>query len=172
MKIEICRIDKSTRALVVDLIHQNWGSKIIITRGKKYYAEQLDGFVALVNGEIKGIITYNIEKEQCEIVSLDSFYERVGIGSALIESVVQIAKYKNCSRIWLITTNDNGHAMRFYQKRGFELSNIHLFAIEHSRKLKPEIPLKGFDDIPILHEIEFEKNINEDGILIHPEPTF
>lgn len=34
---------------------------------------------------------------------------------------------------------------------------LHLNAVVKSRKIKPEIPLYGFDNIPILHEIEFEK---------------
>lgn len=33
---------------------------------------------------------------------------------------------------------------------------LHVDAIKKSRAIKPEIPLIGFDDIPILHEIEFE----------------
>jgi ribosomal protein S18 acetylase RimI-like enzyme len=61
-----------------------------------------------------------------------------------------------CSRVWLVTTNDNTYAIRFYQKQGFNICNIYLNTINKSRELKPEIPLKGFDDIPILHEIEFE----------------
>ncbi len=34
---------------------------------------------------------------------------------------------------------------------------LHLNAIEEYRRIKPQIPLIGFDNIPILHEIEFEK---------------
>lgn len=36
------------------------------------------------------------------------------------------------------------------------MAAIHINAIKESRKIKPQIPLLGFDDIPILHEIEFE----------------
>ena len=57
----------------------------------------------------------------------------------------------------MIATNDNIRALRFYQKRGFDLVSIYRFAVNESRKLKPQIPLLGVDDIPILHEIEFEK---------------
>jgi len=51
------------------------------------------------------------------------------------------------------------NAIRFYQKRGFILSGIHIDAIKKSREMKPQIPLHGFDGIPILHEIEFEKRL-------------
>jgi RimJ/RimL family protein N-acetyltransferase len=67
-----------------------------------------------------------------------------------------VARLHGCKRVWLITTNDNTHAIRYYQKRGFDLVAIHRNAIDASRKIKPQIPLTGFDGIPILHEIEFE----------------
>ena len=60
--------------------------------------------------------------------------------------------------VWLITTNENINVIRFYQKRGFHISNIYLNAIEEAKKLKPEIP-KFADGIEIRDEIEFEINI-------------
>lgn len=59
--------------------------------------------------------------------------------------------------MWLITTNDNTVALRFYQKRGFVLAAIHRNALEESRRLKPSIPLVGIDGIPIRDETELEK---------------
>jgi hypothetical protein len=55
--------------------------------------------------------------------------------------------------------NDNTHAIRFYQRRGFELKAVHINAFDITRKLK-KMPLHGdilgIDDIPIKHEFEFE----------------
>jgi hypothetical protein len=48
------------------------------------------------------------------------------------------------------------NALRFYQKRGFVLVAVHRNALEQSRKLKPEIPLIGDDEIPLRDEIELE----------------
>jgi hypothetical protein len=58
--------------------------------------------------------------------------------------------------MWLITTNDNGPAIRFYEGRGMRIAAIHRGAIAESRKLKPEIPLFGVDGLPIDDEVEFE----------------
>lgn len=156
MKFQIERIDAGTRKFVIDYISNNWGSNIIVTKGKVHNAEELPGFVALVDGEVKGSITYNIENNECEIVSLGSLQENIGIGSELINRVVNETKNNGCKRVWLITTNDNIHAIRFYQKRGFDMVALHRNAINESRKIKPQIPLTGIDGIPILHEIEFE----------------
>lgn len=55
--------------------------------------------------------------------------------------------------------NDNLHAIRSFQKRGFEWVGFYKDSVNESRKLKPEIPEFGEDDIPIKHEIEFERRI-------------
>jgi GNAT superfamily N-acetyltransferase len=111
---------------------------------------------------IKGMILYSICNGECEIVLLESFEENRGIGSMLTEETIKTAKACGCSRIWLITTNDNTKAMRFYQKRNFDMKAIHHDSISASRQLKPEIPLYGNDGIPILHEIEFEYMLQAD----------
>ncbi|MFP3471139.1 GNAT family N-acetyltransferase, partial [Micrococcus sp. SIMBA_144] len=67
-----------------------------------------------------------------------------------------------CSRITLITTNDNLAALKFYQKRGFVMTAIHRNAVEKARKIKPEIPLIGNDGIPIRDEIQLEKAVTSD----------
>ena len=91
-----------------------------------------------------------------EIVSIDSTHPGRGVGTALIEAVKKEARRQGCRRLWLITTNDNLNALRFYQKRGFALVAVHRNAIEISRRLKPEIPLTGHDGIPLRDEIELE----------------
>ena len=53
----------------------------------------------------------------------------------------------------------NLNALQFYQKRGFDIVKLHINAVKQSRKIKPEIPLIGFNGIPIRHEIELEMNL-------------
>ncbi|UCC16424.1 MAG: hypothetical protein JSU58_08645, partial [Dehalococcoidales bacterium] len=55
-----------------------------------------------------------------------------------------------------ITTNDNTHAIRFYQRYGFKIATIYPNSMEEARKIKPEIPFTGNDGIPLRDEIEFE----------------
>ena len=63
-----------------------------------------------------------------------------------------------CTRLWVITTNDNVNALRFYQRRGFCLVTVHRGAVDRSRAtLKPEIPAAGAYGIPLRDEIELEK---------------
>ena len=145
----------------VSEIIKNWGSDIIVTRGKSHSAGSTEGILAIKNDTIVGICLYAIVESECEIVLLEVFKKGIGIGSELIREVNEIAKNNSCKRLWLVTTNDNIEAIKFYQKRGFVIANIHVNAIEESRKIKPEIPYIGNNNIPIRDEIEFEMKIQE-----------
>jgi N-acetylglutamate synthase-like GNAT family acetyltransferase len=116
--------------------------------------------VALHDGEKVGLVTYKILDESCELVTINSTYPSSGIGTTLIEAVRDIAQKSGCKRLWLITTNDNMNALRFYQKRGFMLVAVHRNALEQSRKLKPEIPLIGDHGIPLRDKLELEMILN------------
>lgn len=144
-------------------IFERWGSNKVVSRGVVYYPQDLPGFVATIDNEKVGLITYNIIDASCEIVTIDSARPSSGVGTTLIEAVKNVALQSGCKRLWLITTNDNLNALRFYQKRGFVLVTIHRNALELSRKLKPEIPLMGNDDIPLRDEIELEMMLDENA---------
>jgi ribosomal protein S18 acetylase RimI-like enzyme len=135
---------------------ENWGDEFVVAHGVVYRPDTLDGFVALDSEEWIGEITYYVSGSDCEIVSLDSLREGQGVGIMLIHKVTEQARAKGCQRIFLITTNDNLHALGFYQKRGFELVAVHRGAVNESRKIKSSIPLLGHDGIPLRDEIELE----------------
>jgi hypothetical protein len=80
------------------------------------------------------------------------------MGTALIEAVRLLARRRRCARLWVITTNDNVDALRFYQRRGFRLLTVHHGAVDRSRaSLKPEIPQVGAYGIAKRDEIELEQ---------------
>jgi ribosomal protein S18 acetylase RimI-like enzyme len=138
---------------------KHWGDEFVVAHGVVYRPDTLDGFIALDNDEWMGEITYSVLGTECEIVSLDSVREGRGIGTKLIDAVVEAARKRNCRRVFLITTNDNLQALGFYQRRGFELARIHRRALDETRKLKPSVPLIGMDNIPLRDEIELEMNL-------------
>ena len=150
---------KEDKTCVTNLLTAWWASPMIVTRGKTHHADNLPGFIAECNHKPAGLLTYNTDGKNCEIVTMNSLIENIGIGSALVDAVKQAARRTGCKRLWLITTNDNTVAMRFYQKRGFTFAAVHRNSIEQSRRLKPEIPTIGNDGIPIRDEIEFELNL-------------
>lgn len=156
MSIEIRKLNKIDQEWIKNLFIKNWGSDFIISRGKIHKPENLEGFIVEENGEKFGLATINIENNEMELVTIDSLKQGKGIGKMLLEKVINLAKEKNLKRVWLITTNDNLNALKFYQKNGFHLVKVYPNAIVESRKLKPQIPEIGENGIPIRDEIELE----------------
>jgi GNAT superfamily N-acetyltransferase len=116
--------------------------------------------VAERDGRLIGVLTYVVRGGDCEVLTLHADERRNGVGSALIADVKQIARRAGCNRLWLITTNDNVDALRFYQRRGFRLAALHPGAVDASRtRLKPEIAEVGDHGIPIRDELELEQAI-------------
>ena len=134
----------------------HWGGDKMIVHREIFRPEQLEGFVT---EDWSGVVAYLIRGDQCEIISLNSLEEGRGIGSALIRAVIKEAKGRACRRLFLSTTNDNIHALHFYQKRGFELAALRRGAVNESRRIKPGIPLSGEDGIPLRDEIELEMSL-------------
>jgi N-acetylglutamate synthase-like GNAT family acetyltransferase len=147
-------------------VSRYWQSSVIVTRAREHDAAELPGFVLEENGQIIGVITLNDERCDCEVVTIDSAEWGRGIGSALLDRAEQWARERGCERLWLVTTNDNLRALYFYQRRGFRIVAVHRDAVMHSREIKPEIPDIADNGIPILDELELEKEIG-DGDRFH-----
>ena len=148
------------RNWVADVLDQYWGSTRIVSRGVIHYAHELPGLMLVDEKDTcYGLIIFNIDQKDCQIIILNSFAEGVGVGTSLVETVIDIARKQMCDRVWLITTNDNIHAFRWWQRRGFEICAVYCNVVNDSRKKKPEIPIIGIDDIPIRDEIEFEMKL-------------
>ncbi len=142
------------RPWATELMRERWSGEVVVTNGKARDASLLEGFVAEDDGEPMGLATYETRGAECELVTLDSLDEGTGIGSALLVAVANAAWKQGCRKLSAVTTNDNIHALGFYQRRGFVLTALRTRAIEKSRRLKPEIPELGFRGIPIRDELE------------------
>ena len=116
--------------------------------------------IAEEDGHLLGVLTYIVRGTDCEVFTIHSAQPWRGAGTALVAEVERIAAKQGCTRLWLITTNDNLDALRFYQRRGFRLAAVHRGAVDYSRAhLKPEIPEVGDYGIPLRDEIELEKDL-------------
>jgi GNAT superfamily N-acetyltransferase len=152
----VCPLEAQDRDSLGALVSEHWAGETVISRGRVHHPRELDGYVAEAHGEPVGFISYFIEAGECEVVVLLALRQGQGVGTALLQAVRRQAQRHGCRRVWLITTNDNLRALRFYQRRGFELVAVHRRALDASRRLKPSIPLVGEDGIPLRDEIELE----------------
>jgi GNAT superfamily N-acetyltransferase len=114
--------------------------------------------------DLVGVATYVIRAGDCELLTLHATSRRVGVGTALVAGVQALAHRADCTRLWVVTTNDNVDALRFYQRRGFRLSRLRPGAVDESRRtLKPEIGTTGEYGIPLRDEIELEMPLPQAG---------
>ena len=117
--------------------------------------------LAWVDGELAGVATYVVGDGECELLTLYAGTRFTGVGSALVAAVQDAARRAACTRLWLVTTNDNVDALRFYQRRGFRLARLRPGAVDESRRtLKPEIPTTGAYAIPLRDELELEMDVS------------
>ena len=148
-------LGEADREWATGKLRELWGEGVV-SRGRLLDATVLPGFVAERDGEPAGLLTYRIDGGDCEVVTINAFPRGAGVGTALMEAVAAAARDAGCRRVWLITTNDNLRALRFYQRRGFRLAALHRDALARSRDLKPSIPEIGLDGIPLRDELELE----------------
>jgi len=130
--------------------------EMVVSRGRAWRPAELPAFVATVGGEPAGLATWRTEGDEAELVTIEAMVRDRGVGTALLRAVRAAAADAGCRRLWLVTTNDNTSALRFYQRRGWVIAGVHVGGIEASRRLKPSIPPRGDDGIPIRDELELE----------------
>ncbi len=149
-------IQDSDRGEVADFIERHWGSKISMSHGHAFYPHQEQGFVERRDGAIVGLLTYHLDEEGMEVLTLNSTMEGAGIGSSLMLNAIETARKEGCRKIWLATTNDRLRVIDFYQRLGFRMSAVNLGAVDEARKIKPQIPLVGERGVPIHDEVIME----------------
>jgi ribosomal protein S18 acetylase RimI-like enzyme len=156
-EVKIRPVTEKDYELVVGLLQKQWGSTIHVgSKGKVHNIDRQSGFLAFVDYKPVGLLTYHAENNEYEITSLQSFLQHKGVGSQLIAALRKLAEVNKYKRIFLITTNDNIVALRFYQKRGFRIVRIHSDFMDKVRKVKSDVPASGMYEIPLKDGIELE----------------
>ena len=147
------------RAALERLVRDLWGTNIVVGHGTVFEPATLAGFLAERDGRTVGLLTYVVDGDVLEIVTVDAFPPVAGTGTALMDAAVAAARADGCRRVVLTTTNDNLDALRFYQRRGFRIATVRPGAVAAARVLKPQIPETGAYGIPMRDELELERDV-------------
>jgi ribosomal protein S18 acetylase RimI-like enzyme len=134
--VEVRPLNDGDRAWVVETVSGEWGIPVVSVSGPHDPAE-LPGFVATEADERLGLATYRITHADCEVVTLNSLSPGRGTGTALLHAVKQLADEKGL-RLWLITTDENSNAIRFYENLGMTRRALHPDFVEVVRRYKPD----------------------------------
>jgi ribosomal protein S18 acetylase RimI-like enzyme len=134
-----------------------WGD-VVARRGELIAVTGLAGFAAVDGDAVLGVVTYSNRSDGCEIVTLEAYRRRCGVGRALVDAVATVARDAGCARLWLVTTNDNTDAQAFYRATGFSVVAVRRGAVDAARRtLKPSIPVTGHGGVAIRDEIELHR---------------
>lgn len=146
---------ESDRSWAVQLMNDEFGGPLHARRGELIDVLAFPGFFFEQGGRPVGLLTYRRENGDCELVFIGAVERHRGIGTALVDALRE--EVADCDRIWLVTTNDNLEALRFYQRRGFALAALRVGAVDEARRsVKPQLPRVGEFGIPMRDELELE----------------
>jgi GNAT superfamily N-acetyltransferase len=154
--MQVRAIIESDRDWAASVVAGYFGTPEILSRGVRHNTLRLPGLVAEHNGSKLGLLHYRIQGKDCEVVAVIALVKRQGVGRRLLAELVQLARGLGCTRVWMITTNDNRVAQEFYAAVGWRRATVHAGAVAAARAVKPEIPLLARDGTPIADEIEYE----------------
>jgi N-acetylglutamate synthase-like GNAT family acetyltransferase len=147
----------------VDAIHEaTWGGPIVVGHGVSYDLRTLATLVAVDDaGTVLGALAYHVGGDVLEVVSVAAAGTGGGgAGSVLLTAAADEARGQGLRRVWLITTNDNLPALRFYQRRGMRITAVSPGAVDEARRRKPSIPLTGNDGIELHDELTLQLRLD------------
>ncbi|MGI8828713.1 MAG: GNAT family N-acetyltransferase [Candidatus Limnocylindria bacterium] len=143
------------------------GSPLIARLGEIIDPLTREGIVAETDGRPVGLLTVDESDRGLEVLTLHSETPNLGAGTRLLETAMRVASASEAHRLWLITTNDNLHAIRWYLRRGLTVATVHTDAVTRDReRVKPEIPERNPDNqIPLRDYVELELDVAESDAL-------
>ncbi len=157
--MEIRPVGGGDRPWVAEICRGVFGSAMVASRGRVLDPCSLPGLVAWEGERRAGILAFSEEPGGGEVVLLAAVPPGRGAGTALLQAFEALGRSRGWERLRLCTTNDNTAALRFYQRRGWDLVALHRDAVARDRLLKPEIPETGRDGIALRHALELERRL-------------
>lgn len=133
------------------------GNRMVARLGELIDPLTREGIVAERGGEPVGLLTVGETGHGMEVLTLHADPPGTGVGTRLLETALRIAAASDAPRLWLVTTNDNLPAIRFYLSRGMQVAAVHEGEVARDRAIvKPDLPETGHDGIPMRDYVELE----------------
>ncbi len=149
-------LETEDQTMVEELLEEHWGGTAMALDGHLFPLLAYPGFAAESAEGVLGFVLYAAAGRRWEIMVLQALLPRQGVGTALLSKVTAEAFAAGAEKLSLVTTNDNLDALRFYQRRNFQLVAVRKDAVARSRAIKPSIPERGLYGIPLRDELVLE----------------
>jgi len=146
------------REKIRELVQRFWGEQEQLTFDRKFTVAELPTYVAKVENNIIGFISFTEADDAIIIVALGVLpqYQSSGVGRSLIGKVEAEAKRMLKKRLLVSTSNDDLPALAFYQSLGFQIYEVkpNVIAEKHGRILE------GIGGLPIRDELRLRKTLH------------
>jgi len=83
--------------------------------------------IAEVNGKAVGFIVFTQQTKEegwLNVMGVLPQYQRLGIGTGLLDALVEISKKRKIKKLHLTTSNENVPGLMFYMKNGFKIVRV------------------------------------------------
>jgi GNAT superfamily N-acetyltransferase len=155
--MEVRPAAEADRPWLAECCRRAFGSPQVAAGGRLLRPGDLPALIAWEGGRRIGALAFEVEAGGAQVVLLAAEPPGGGAGTALLAALELLGRARGWRRLRLLTTNDNTPALRFYQRRGWDLAALHRDAVARDRLLKPEIPAVGHGGIAIRHALELER---------------
>ncbi|HEY5640100.1 MAG TPA: GNAT family N-acetyltransferase [Dehalococcoidia bacterium] len=153
------RLEAADTAFIDEQWRRLWGLPVVSLH-REYQPADVAGLVYRDGGGApRGLVTWHVEGDRAEIVTVDAFEPGRHIGGRLLDSAEKELRRLGAKRATIMTTNDNLRAIAFYVRRGYRMVAVHLDAMERVRQIKPGVPETGEDGLPLRDVIELAKDL-------------
>ena len=139
---------------VLEICRYFWDEAEIHCFDQTFDVSQCSNILALVEGEIAGLLSCKKFGDSQVIVVLNVYpeYQGQGIARLLLREAIELGRKQECSSVKVATTNDNLPALCLYQKMGFHVTEMQsgVVAEHHGEEIR------GFAGIPVRDEVRLE----------------
>jgi len=150
---EATAADRKAIELICDRV---WGETELDSFGRTFDVLASDNLIAVVDGELAGIVSLAIDRGEHAIVMLSVYPEHqgAGVGTALVREAIRRTEAAGLPFVKVATTNDDIPSLYFYQRLGFVIYDVDCgTVVDHHGEV-----LSGFAGIPIRDEIRLRRS--------------
>jgi GNAT superfamily N-acetyltransferase len=153
------RLEAADAAFIDEQWKRLWGLPVV-SLDRQYEPADVEGLVYRDDGGApQGLVTWRLDGDRAEIVTLDAFEQGRHIGGRLLNGAEEELRRRGVTRLTIMTTNDNLRAISFYVRHGYRIVAVHLDAMDRVRQIKPSVPERGLDGLPLRDVIELAKEL-------------
>ncbi|MDH7563349.1 MAG: GNAT family N-acetyltransferase [Candidatus Bathyarchaeota archaeon] len=155
-RVAVRKVSDNDRREIRMLAKRFWGEEKQLTFDKEFVVAELPAFVAKVNGDVIGFVSYAEMADALVIAALGVLpaCQAAGVGRRLVKRVEAEAAKHGKKRLLVSTSNDDLPALAFYQSLGFQIFDVKpdVIAEKHGKILK------GIGGTPVRDELRLRKS--------------